>query len=117
MIVRGTRVASKAALASLLQRWYVETTEDRIGPAATYGGQPWIWVDLDPCPVKLNADTRREAVGDYLDDVAARGAEVPWRVVRNGRGRVNKVVYRSDYATVPGWYCYLAHEVAEPREL
>jgi hypothetical protein len=116
-IPKGTRVASKSALADLLARWYRETTEETIGPDVTFGGQEWVWVDLRPHPVKLNADTSREAVRAYLDDVSDRGLEVPWYVVANERGRVNKVLYRADGKHARGWYCYLAYEVAEPCEL
>jgi len=118
VIPKGTRVASKSALADLLARWYRETTEETIGPDVTFGGQEWVCVDLQPHPVKLNADTSREAVRAYLDDVADGGAEVPWHVVANERsGRVNRVLYRADRTAARGWYCYLVREVAEPCEL
>lgn len=118
VIPKGTRVASKSGLADLLARWYRETTEGTIGADLTYGGQAWLWVDLHPHPVRLNADTTREAVHAYLDDVASRSAEVRWHVVANERGRrINRVVFRADRRPVPGWFCYLVHEVAEPCEL
>jgi hypothetical protein len=47
-----------------------------IGPDVTLRGQGWLWIDLYPNPVKLNADTSREAIRTYPDDVAYRGAEV-----------------------------------------
>ncbi len=56
---------------------------------------------------RINADTKREAVREYLDDAARRGAEAPWQVVSNQRGVVNKVVFTEDGRSVFGWYCYL----------
>lgn len=117
MIDRGTRVTSKSGLASLLMRWYEQTIEPTIGTALRYRGEPWIRIDLRPYPARLNADTSREAVRVYLDDVAARGAEVSWQVVANGRGRINKVVYSNNSIGGRGWYCYLYHELTEPCEL
>jgi hypothetical protein len=65
----------------------------------------------------LNADTTRGAVQDYLADVRRRGAEVPWRVVANSRGRINKVRYTTAEPSPPGWYCYLVGELTAEREI
>lgn len=117
MIARGTRVRSKSGLASLLERWYHGKTEPTIGAVGAFGGKAWVYIDLQSGRAVLNADTTRDAVGDYLDDVAERGAEARWWVVRNRDGRINKVVYKADSGLVPGWYCYLLHELSEPGEL
>ncbi len=104
-------MGSKSDLASLLDCWFRETSETwepTIGDVGIFGGTPWIHLDLPSLRAVLNADTTRKAVIDYLHYVTKRGAEVPWRVVANRRGRVNKVVYRADSDDAPGWYCYLA---------
>lgn len=114
---QGVRVASKTELANLLDDWYRTSRAATIGDTQTYGGQPWVHLDLLNGHVVLNADTQRSAVGSYLDDVRQRGAEVPWRVVANARGRINKVLYTESSRRLPGWYCYLIGEPAAERRL
>ena len=117
MIRRGTRVANKTELANLLDTWFRETTEPTVGDVGSYGGRAWIIIGLADDRAQLNADTTRRAVRAYLDDVAKRGAEVPWRVVTNRDGRINKVIYRPDGSGVTGWYCYLTSEISAPRDV
>jgi hypothetical protein len=117
VIRRGTHVASKSELANLLDTWLQETTEPTIGDVGSYGRQAWIIIDLARGRAQLNADTTRKAARAYLNDVARRGAEVPWQVVPNRNGRVNKVVYRSDGGDVPGWYYCLAGELTGPGDV
>ncbi len=88
MIARGTRVRSKSELVSLLKRWYRGTIELTIGKVGAFGRTPWIHIDLESGRAVLNADTTRDAVGDYLSDAAERGAEAPWWIVRNRDGRI-----------------------------
>lgn len=114
---RGTRVASKTELANLLEEWYRTSRGTTIGDSQTYGRAPWIHLVLPDGHVVLNADTGREAVRSYLEDVRQRGAEVPWRVVANARGRINKVLYTASGRRLPGWYCYLVGDLAVEREL
>ena len=116
-IPRGARVASKAELANLLDEWYRTTRAPTIGDSQTYGRAAWIHLVLTDGHVVLNADTRREAVRNYLDDVGRRGAEVPWRVVANARGSINKVLYDASRPRQPGWYCYLVGDLAAERDL
>jgi hypothetical protein len=109
VIPRGTRVTSKSELAALLDSWHRDEGESTIGEVGRFGGKAWLVLDFPDLPrrARVNADTKREAVRDYLDDVARRGPEVPWRVVPNRRGAINKVVYTEDASDPPGWYCYL----------
>jgi hypothetical protein len=109
MIVRGTRVKSKSELLLLLDRWFRETKDITIGQLGNFGGVAWVFLDFPDLPrtARLNGDTTREAVRDYLDDVARRGAEVSWAVVANRRGAINKVAYAENELDAPGWYCYL----------
>jgi hypothetical protein len=117
MIARGARVTSKTALAALLREWLRSTREPTIGDAGGFGRTAWVAIDLPGGHAVLNADTRRAAVVEYLDDVDRRGAEVPWRVVANSRGRINKLLYPLAGRTLPGWYCYLAFDSAAEGEL
>jgi hypothetical protein len=46
-----------------------ETADPKIGDANRFGATPWIFLDFPELPrrAKLNADTTRHAVQDYLD--------------------------------------------------
>ncbi|MHB1535641.1 MAG: hypothetical protein ACYC1D_13740 [Acidimicrobiales bacterium] len=107
-IARGSTVDSKAALAELLGRWHSESDAATIGEVGRYGGTPWLRIDLRGGLAVLNADTKRAAVDAFLEEVARHGAERPWSIIANHRGRLNKVTFDPDGAAVPGWYCYVA---------
>ena len=109
MIPRGTVVTSKSDLHRVLQSWYRETEDPTLGDVGTFGRKRWLWLDFRDLPRRacINADTTREAVRVYLDDVARRGSEVSWRVTANRLGSMNKVVFNDDGREIAGWYCYL----------
>jgi len=109
-IAKGTHVSSKAELVQLLETW-LGTEEKTIGDVGAFSGRPWIHVRFGDVEFVLNADTKRTAVQEFVADAKARGAEVPWTVVANARGRVNKVVYREDGVAAPGWYGYTTEPV------
>lgn len=116
-LVKGTTVRGKQALAELLDGWLHGSDAETIGDVGTFGGRKHVHIDLTDATAALNADTKRAAVRDYLDEVRRIGAEVPWKVVANQRGPVNKVVFRADGQPTPGWFCYLAEPLAVPGEV
>lgn len=103
-----TTVTSKSQFVEVLRSWCASSTAETIGDVGSYGGRPLISLEL--CggrKVILNADTKRAAVEQFLAVVAERGAESAWTVLTNQKGVFNKVGFRSDGSTTPGWYCYL----------
>jgi hypothetical protein len=116
-VIKRTTVASKFELLKLLQAWLKASdaqTISNIKPGLT----PVIFMPLDhQRKVEINADTKRSAVEEYVKDALARGADVPWRVIRNRRGPCNKLVFRADRTETPGWYCYLRPEASGPEEV
>lgn len=106
VLSRGEVFTSTSDLVKALQRWAGTGDDATIGDVGSFGGKAWIAVDLAGERVVLNADTTRSAVVEFLDHVAANGAESTWRVVVGQRGSVNRVVYRTDIP-LRGWYCYL----------
>ncbi len=97
------RPFSEAELLDHLQAW-LRTGEKAVANVGTYGGRAVLHAVVAGQPVYINADTRRAAVQDLVDS-AARGP-VPWHVLANGKGRLDKVTFRSDGARAPGFYCY-----------
>jgi hypothetical protein len=106
-LIRGTKAQDKRELSLILQAWLVASDAPRIGTGR--GQQPWIFIRLGGGRTAvLNADTKRAAVDEYVRDVQARGADVPWNILPNQRnGKLNKLSFRVDRKSTPGWYCYL----------
>lgn len=116
--IEVTRLAGKVALLRLLKDWLEVSSAPTIGDVGTFGRTPCIFITLDKdLTAVLNADTKRAAVEQFVDDTRVRGADVPWSVVPNQRGRVNKLAFRADGAETPGWYCYLLEPLSAPRKV
>lgn len=114
---RGVRVSGKREFADLLRRWHNQSQTKTIGDVGCFGGTACITVRLGDHDVVLNVDSKRSAVVTYLDHVWRLGPDLPWRVVANNRGSVNKVVFSDDPADAAGWYQYLRTPLAQPGQL
>ena len=114
---RGVRVSGKREFADLLRRWHNQSQAKTIGDVGSFGGTACITVRLGDHDVVLNVDSKRSAVATYLDHVRRLGPDLPWRVVANNRGTVNKVVFSDDPADAAGWYQYLRTPLAQPGQL
>jgi hypothetical protein len=114
---RGVKVSGKREFADLLRRWHDQSRAKTIGDVGSYGGTACITVDLGGDDVVLNVDTKRGAVTTYLDHVRRLGPDLPWRVVANNRGTVNKVIFSDNPADAAGWYHYLRKALAQPGQL
>jgi hypothetical protein len=63
-----------------------------IGDIGAFGGSPCIFISLDKERTAiLNADTKRTAVEQYVQDAQLCGAEATWSVIPSRRGRLNKL--------------------------
>lgn len=114
---RGIKVNGKRGLADLLLCWHQPGHAKTIGDVGSYGGTAWITVDLGSHQAVLNADTKQAAVATYLEHVRRLGPELPWRVIANNRGTINKVVFSDDPAEAAGWYLYLRKPLKQPWQL
>ncbi len=114
---RGVRVSGKREFADLLRRWHNQSQAKTIGDVGSFGGTACITVRLGDHDVVLNVASTRSAVATYLDHVRRLGPDLPWRVVANNRGTVNKVVFSDDPADAAGWYQYLRTPLAQPGQL
>lgn len=110
---RGTHFRSRGELIEALQRWHDNTDDDTIGDLR-FGRAPWLSFDTSAGIVDLNADTRRTAIERMLGHPSE--AEVPWQVIENNRGKVNKIVFNTS-DTHEGWYAYLREPLAAPQEV
>jgi hypothetical protein len=117
-VVHDTSAAGKAELFRLLKEWLQRSGMATIGNIGTYGRRRCIIIALDGgLTAELNSDTKRVAVQEFVRNVDADGPDVPWSVVWNRRGRLNKLAFRADGAETPGWYCYLQEPLSAPRKV
>ncbi|WP_454042581.1 hypothetical protein [Cellulosimicrobium sp. Marseille-Q8652] len=101
----GTKTSpfSELELLAHLRSW-LTTGETTVADVTSYGGSAALHAVLGGVPVFINADSSRAAVQELIDD-AARGP-VRWSALANRSGTLNKVTFRPDGASVPGFYCY-----------
>lgn len=101
---RGLRVRGKRELVAVLTEWISGSSAATIGEVGSYGGKPWLVVEIHGREIVLNADTTRAAVERF---VRAPDPERSWRVVATRSGRPVKVLPGPDAEPAPGWYAYL----------
>jgi hypothetical protein len=117
LVSRGIECASRAEFTELLRRWFDRTSEPTIGDPGKFGGKAWVWVRLDGQRCHLNADSTRAGIGRYLQLARELGPKLPWRVVANNRGRVNKVVIEPSGEPTPGLFLYTTNALPAPTTL
>jgi|HubBroStandDraft_6_1064221.scaffolds.fasta_scaffold21813_3 hypothetical protein len=108
----GARVTGKRELFELLRGWLSESSAATIGDVGTFGGRPGLVIKVGRHEVALNADTTRQAVQAYVLKNSSHPNQ-PWRVIRNRRGRINKVLPGPDREPLPGWFAYLREPLPE----
>ena len=102
---KGARYGGRHELVAALREWLATSKEPTIGDTGgAFHGQFWISAHIGGHSVRLAADTTREAVQRVVDAMRY-DPNMPWRVISNQRGRVNKLVI-GDRAE-PGWFAYL----------
>ncbi|WP_186325234.1 VWA domain-containing protein [Cellulosimicrobium sp. TH-20] len=74
-----------------------------LADVGTFGGRAVVWATVRGVPVFLNADSSRAALQQLVDAAARR--PLPWTVIANQSGQLNKVTFRAG-EQVPGFYCY-----------
>ena len=108
----GVRVAGKCELLQLLRAWLSDSSAATICDVGAFGGRPGLIITVDSQEVALNADTTRQAVQAYVLKNSSEPNR-PWRVIRNRRGRINKVLPGPDPEPSPGWFAYLREPLPE----
>lgn len=112
-------VTGLGQLERLLASWLQTSDRPTVGAAGSRPGSPIIRVTSGSDKFDINRDTKRQAVREFLKAATLAGGAVnlPWHVVANERGRLNRVSYRADDQPTPGWYAYLTHVANRPRPL
>jgi hypothetical protein len=111
-------INGKVELVHVLGEWRASSLAPTIGDIGSFGGRPCIRVHLPGgTAVVLNVDTKRAAIEEYLSAVRKAGPELPWYVVANNRGKVNKVSFLAGGGLTPGWYAYTERPLPCPQSL
>lgn len=88
-------------------QWYRESHEEQIGSPDAHGLTGWLWVRDGHLLAKLDADTTRSGVGEYLALLRDRRGDLVWSVVESARGQPTKIAFGDERRTIPGFYLYL----------
>src|SRR5580658_4259537 len=87
-IARNTQCRSKSEFTDILRKWHDNTSEHTIreseGPRR--GQTAWVWVQVGNFRCKLNGDTNREGVHEYLKLLDSCGSELKWTAQLNDQG-------------------------------
>lgn len=111
---RGLHFTNKAELVAYLTTWLDRSAHETIGDVGTYGGSVWVTIDSEVGVIRLNRDTRRDAV-EALVASARNGLSYDWLVVANQNGRINKVLFCEE--RTPGWFAYLKEPLVSETRL
>jgi hypothetical protein len=119
LVPEDTVVDGARGLERALAHWAEASSEPTIGDVGTFGGSPVIVVRMGADEFVLNRDTKRAAVLTFLATATRAGGagNLHWHVTANRRGKFNRVSYRHDDESTPGWYAYLRKPSPEAREL
>lgn len=103
---------SKAQFHDRLTRWFRETREDVIGEPAVHGRTAWLWVRDGHTLAKLQADTTRAAVAEYLLKLRSQPSPLEWHVVTSSTGHRTRIAFGPDRATIRNFHLYADEEVS-----
>lgn len=116
-IPRGHECADRGDFTELLRWWLESTDEQTVGDVGTFGGKAWVHVAVGGVGCHLNADTSRQGVRRYLELVGEHGSRLPWFVIANSKGKVNRVALGPEREKVKRLYLYTDQEQPAPGEL
>jgi hypothetical protein len=91
-----------------LEAWYRDTDDATVGDVGGYGQRALLWVNDEGLLYRLNADTKRNGVRDYLALREQYGPRLDWSVVANRKGVTNKAAFGRMQVRIRGFYLYLA---------
>jgi hypothetical protein len=106
--VRRDQALNKHEFHERLRNWFNTTDDFVIGPGEVIGPTPWVYVRQGSGIYQLHADTPREAVGHYLQEVGSHGDDLQWEIVESQRGKMTALVYGPQKIRLTSFYLYVA---------
>lgn len=103
---------SKAQFHDRLARWFRETREELIGEPTAHGRTAWLWVRDGHTLAKLQADTTRAAVAEYLVILRSHPSPLQWHVVPSATGHRTRIAFGPDRVTIRNFHLYADEEAS-----
>jgi hypothetical protein len=91
---------------ALLRAWHSHSDDHTIGDA-DFGQAAWIHVHDGSTVYRLNADTTRAGVEEYLRLLDKHEGDLEWSIVPNRNGRDNAVAFGPDRQRPRYFYLYV----------
>lgn len=113
--VRRDQALNKSDFHSLLSDWLHNSNDETVGPKATYGRRPWIYVRDGFRVFMLNADTKREAVGQYLKLLRQHNDDLRWEITASQQNKMTAVAYGPERRRLKPFYLYTAGIARVPK--
>jgi hypothetical protein len=107
---------NKSEFHSRLKDFWLHSSDDEtVGPKAAYGRRPWVYVRDGFRVFMLNADTKREAVGQYLQLLRQHDDDLRWEITASQQKKMTAVAYGPEQCRLKPFYLYAAG-IAAPGE-
>jgi hypothetical protein len=107
--VRRAQALNKSTFHEQLRDFWRHNSDDAtVCPNYAYGRRPWVYILDEHRVFVLNADTKRKAVGEYLDLVTQHNDDLSWELRPSQRGKMTAVAYGPDGLFVQSFYLYAA---------
>lgn len=110
----GRTCHGKGSFVAVLNAWLSGPHGETIGEPSSYGGKALIHVEVGGQGFHLNGDTKAAGVRQYLDLVSTHGPALPWHVVANASGKLNKVAFGEPPTPIRYFYLYADQEASAP---
>lgn len=101
---------TKAEFHDRLARWFRDTDEESIGDPSAHRRTAWVWIRDGHILAKLQADTTREAVAEYLEILRAHPRPLEWSVVPSATGQLTKIAFGPEKQTLRNFHLYVDDE-------
>jgi hypothetical protein len=105
--VKRNEPLTKAEFHKRLREWMVND-DKQIGDISAHDRKAWIHVQSDSQLFQLHADTKRDAVKQYLDLVDSLGDDLQWEVVPSQMKKMSAVAFGPDKIRITSFYLYIA---------
>ena len=89
-----------------LRTWCSTSSDKTISDYEDYGQSTYLYIQEDGNLYHLNADTKREAVEEYLK-LLDSNKDLLWTIVPNRKLRLNKVAFGENKKILKGFYLYI----------
>ena len=113
--VRRNQALNKSEFHERLRDFWLHNSDDAtVCPNAAYGRRPWIYILNEHRVFVLNADTKRKAVGEYLELVTQHSDDLRWELRPSQQGKMTAVAYGPHGLPVQSFYLYAADVASAP---